>query len=82
MAKFPPKKVSISPPPDQKDDNNKVIEEKTSKPSLGEMKPIQFKIPANRHQEIKMMATLLNKTMTEMFLEMYEEYKQSRDINL
>jgi len=81
MAKFPPKKVSISPPPHQKDDN-KVIEEKTSKPSLGEMKPIQFKVPANKHQEIKIMATTLNKTMTEMFLEMFEEYKQSRDISL
>ena len=79
MAKLPPKKTSIKAPP-HKPHKDMLADDTTSKPALGELKNIQFKVPANKHQEIKMFATSQGKTITEMFLEMFEDYKESRSM--
>jgi cell envelope opacity-associated protein A len=47
----------------------------TSKPSPVDVKPIQFKVPASMHQELKLYAVEQGMSMTDLFLEMYKEYR-------
>lgn len=51
----------------------------TSKPSLSELKPLQFRVPADMHKDVKAFAVDQGVSMTEMFIEMYGEYKDSRE---
>jgi hypothetical protein len=39
------------------------------------IKPIQFKVPASMHQELKLYAVQQNMSMTDLFLAMYKEYR-------
>lgn len=39
------------------------------------IKPIQFKVQASMHQELKLYAVQQNMSMTDLFLAMYKEYR-------
>lgn len=47
----------------------------TSKPAPTETKPLQFMVSAHMHQEFKLYAVEQNKSMTDLFLAMYKEYR-------
>jgi hypothetical protein len=47
----------------------------TSKPAPADVKPIQFKVSASMHQELKLYAVEQGMSMTNLFLEMYKEYR-------
>lgn len=64
MAKIPPpRKAKADVPP------------VTSKPAAEGLKPIQFKIDAKRHQELKIYAAERGISMTQLFHEMYDFYR-------
>ncbi len=68
MAKIaPPKKKKVEAP------------EHTSKLGSEDMKALQFRIPAKLHQELKIYATEQNKSMTELFSDMYHQYRELND---
>lgn len=50
-----------------------------SKISPTELRPIQFKVSADLHYEYKMYALENHITMTDLFVKMYEEYKDNND---
>ena len=76
MAKVKkPATTNISPPKKKKAASTSVSSDATAKPALEEVKPIQFKIPAHLHQEIKMYSVGQNMSMTELFTAMYKEYR-------
>ena len=74
MAKIEkPATTSINPPAKRKADTTTPAT--TSKPSPSQIKLIQFKVAASLHQEIKMYAVEQGKTMTQLFMDMYKEYR-------
>jgi hypothetical protein len=80
MAKIEkPAAANIAPPPKSqpfKSDHKKdPVPPATSKPAPGDIKPLQFKLPALMHQDIKLYAVQQNLSMTDLFLEMYREYR-------
>lgn len=77
MAKIEkPPATTIAPPPKRKEVAAKpAAPAVTSKPAAGDVKPIQFKVPASMHQELKLYAVQQNMSMTDLFLAMYKEYR-------
>lgn len=76
MAKIgKPATTVISPPIKKSKTKSTTKPETTSKPSATALKPIQFKVPASMHQEIKLYTVEQGITMTELFLSMYKEYR-------
>ena len=75
MATIKPSTADVPPP---KKDNKKTesIPATTSTPAVDAVKPIQFKIPAHMHQEIKLYAVENNISMTDLFMSMYKEYRK------
>lgn len=61
----PPKKQKTSPP------------DVTSKPAIESTKPIQVKVPASVHQEIKIYSAEQGMSMTDLFMAMYKEYRKN-----
>ena len=73
MAKVEkPATMKVAPPTKRK---GRDIPPITAKPEPSTAKPIQVKIPANMHQEIKLYAVEHGMTMTKLFLAMYKEYR-------
>ncbi len=78
MAKIEkPAATQIAPPKRKAGTQKKgaVTPATTSKPSPADVKPIQFKVPASMHQELKLYAVEQGMSMTDLFLEMYKEYR-------
>lgn len=75
MAEIKPPSVKNISSPKRSNNSSKKTLDATSKSNLGDTKPLQFKIPVNLHQEIKMYAVERGMTMTELFLTMYDEHK-------
>jgi len=78
MAKIEkPAATSIAPPPRKQAPAKQkpAAPAVTSKPPAGDVKPIQFKVPASMHQELKLYAVQQNMSMTDLFLAMYKEYR-------
>lgn len=76
MAKIEkPAATQIAPPKRKITTPKNVTPATTSKPAPTEVKPIQFKVPASMHQELKLYAVEQGISMTDLFLEMYKEYR-------
>ena len=77
MAKIEkPAATQIAPPPKRTASAGKqAVPATTSKPSPADMKPVQFKVPASFHQELKLYAVEQGMSMTDLFMEMYKEYR-------
>jgi hypothetical protein len=79
MAKIEkPAATSIAPPPRKQAPAKQkpaAAPAVTSKPPAGDIRPIQFKVAASMHQELKLYAVQQNMSMTDLFLAMYKEYR-------
>ncbi len=72
MAKIgKPATTSIAPPSKRE---KKQPPATTSKPAPNDIKPIQVKVSASLHQEIKLYAVEQGITITDLFSQMYKEY--------
>ena len=70
--KEPKKNIKLSPPQDNEPTLD--VTGKGAKPD-GAVKPIQIKIPVNKHKEMKAYAAEQGITMTELLLTGYEMYR-------
>ena len=70
-----PAATQIAPPPTKRQSSLAKAPATISKPAPTDVKPIQFKVPASLHQELKIYAVEQGLSMTELFLEMYKEYR-------
>lgn len=74
--KKPNTSIKLSPPPVHEPTLD--VTGKSALPDT-EMKPIQIKIPVNKHKEMKTYAAELGITMTEMLLTGYELFRSKHN---
>lgn len=71
--KAPKNNIKLSPPSDK--ESTLDVTGKSAQPDT-EIKPIQIKVPVNKHKEMKAYAAELGISMTEMLLAGYDMYRQ------
>ena len=76
MATIEKPSTASIPPPKKGSKKPESVPATTSKPDPTSIKPIQFKIPAHMHQEIKLYSVENNISMTDLFIDMYREYRK------
>ncbi len=73
--------ANIAPPSkkaNSAEKKEKVVElNATEKPSPVAIKPIQLKVPEGKKNEFKAYAATKGRSMNDLFLEMFEEYKKN-----
>ena len=80
MAKLtPPIKVQTEQEPIKKIIARAMPKAPIDQPPPNEIVPLQLKIPTGKKNEFKAYAAIRGHSMNELFLEMFEQYKQNND---